>query len=429
MNWFLRTIVARGESLRRARLAVRFGLAFGAYCTCFVPILLSVSAPEAALWTAICSAAMLLAPLVVRWRQSIVLGSAVLVGAIAGLFTGTSATLGGLSSPTTPCLAIAPIVALFLLGPRAGMSLSVFVIVVAGTLYGVELTETPLPLMVDPRAVPFLKMAGIVTVVVVVLIFLLQYESAQNSALRTMSRANRRMVEMIGHLEATSAALRRSAAEFDGSYADAAALRDSDDPSSPLNDGAITPTRGLTQQMMTAAGSGRSMIDGVDDSIRGMIDQYKLISLRIGELHQQSGIIADMVRTIDTISNRLDLMALNTGIEAEHAGPFGQNFKLLAADMRRLAEQVLNETARIKQAISQVQRHTTAAINASRAGQILTDQGSAKLDLMSTTFEEIYQLVERVATASKQITSDTVAQLATIYDLVNASLRADGEQG
>ena len=426
MNWFLTTVVAHGRALRRARLLVQFGLSFGVYCACFVPILFYVSAPEAAIGTAVTSTGMILSPFLLRWGRSIALASSVLVASIALLFTITGATLGGLSAPTTPCLVIAPIVALFLLGPRAGIYLSVVAVAAAGTFYGFDLAGSPLPLLVEPRAVDFLKMAGVLTVVAVSLVFLLQYDRQQNSALRAMSSANMRMVEMVSHLEATSATLRESAAEFDTNYAPI--MFDSSYGQIPGWQGDdLTSPVGLTHQMLMATRSGRSMIGAVSESIRGMIDQYDLISQRIRELHQQSGIIAEMVSTIDSISNRLDMMALSTGIEAAHAGPSGRSFERLAADMRRLAEQVLDETSRIKTVIGKVQHHTAAALKASQIGQILTEEGSAKLELMARAFDEIYQLVEQTATASRQITGDTVTQLAVIHDLVQASLQAGDE--
>lgn len=430
MSWFLATFTARGKSLRRARLVVQFGFGFGLYCICFVPILLLVSAPEAALCTFLSSSTMLLVPFILRWGRSVPMSSTLLVAAIACLFTGTTVTLGGLDSPTTPCLAIAPIVALFLLGPRPGAYWSILVTLLVGGLYGLEVAKTPFPLLVDADAVPFLDFAGFITVVGVSLVFLLNYDSAQRLALKRMSRFNRRMVEMISHLEATSTALSKSATEF---YGDTTKLgvRAHSSTRARTAPGLRNNARhnaGLTQQMLEATVSGREMIVSVDESFRGMIQQYKVISQRIAELYQQSGIIEDMVHTIDSISNRLDLMALNTGIEAEHAGVYGRNFKLLAGDMRRLAERVLSETSRIKNAIRKVQDHTTAALSASQAGQVLTDESVSQLDLMSSTFDDIYALVERTATASKQLTNDTATQLTTIYDLVNTSLETSDRE-
>jgi len=135
-----------------------------------------------------------------------------------------------------------------------------------------------------------------------------------------------------------------------------------------------------------------------------------------------------MVHTIDNISDRLDLMALNTGIEAANAGAAGERFRLLAEDMRRLAERVLDETTRIKQSIRAVHAHTQAVTDASLAGQALTDEGRAQLESMARVFDDLYTLIERTADASKRITSETKRQLGAIQALVETALPEDARE-
>lgn len=413
MKWFIPNHIQEGlaAELQRARLLVQFSLGFGSFGISFSAIMLLMGAPWPALYNLLLSLIIVGLPLVLRWTGSMHLTANALVITMAVLMAGLTTMLGGIHSPNLPVMSVCPMVAAFLLGRR----MAVFWIgVVLSTYVSVyvldELLEYPWFFFhIQGEALALLRTAGMCVLAVLVIVFVLQYDSAKNRALSVVSRANQRMADLITHLDATSTALGRSAAEFLG-------------PESGVQ---AAPTVGLTQQMLTTATSSRAMIHRVRDSIRGMIEQYNQISIRIHELHEQSGTIAEMVRTIDSISDRLDLMALNTGIEAANAGAAGQRFKLLADDMRRLAERVLSETTRIKASIRLVESHTKAATDASLAGQALTDEGVAQLQTMSHAFDEMYALIEHTADASKRITSETMSQLDTIHVLVEMVISSD----
>ncbi|MCG8419538.1 MAG: methyl-accepting chemotaxis protein [Proteobacteria bacterium] len=435
------------EQAQRRRLLSRFGVGFGLMNMGFVPFLFVLSAYEAALITAVTTPIMTASPLFLRWTGSLDLSATILVASTVLLFGGVSVFVGGLEAPTMPVLPVAPILALFLISRASGFFWSIVVIGLIAAFFAAKQLDVALPQLIPDTSMPIFRAMGLATIVGVSLIFLLQYDVAKSDALAAVKRSNRRLVELIGHLNATSAALSRSAAEFLGTDLDEAGALDqaSATPSSdvartsrPGMPGGVLTERsdragghspdarsaGLTQQMLSTANFSREMIVGVGAAIRGMIGQYTSISQRIHELHQQSGTIAELVETIDSISDRLDLMALNTGIEAAHAGEQGKRFQLLADDMRRLAERVLDETHRIKSSIRAVQTHTQAAIDASTAGQALTDEGTLKLEAMSRTFDDMHRLIERTADASQRITNDTIAQLTTIHNLVSESLRS-----
>ncbi|MEM9493613.1 MAG: hypothetical protein AAGC55_30975, partial [Myxococcota bacterium] len=97
-------------------------------------------------------------------------------------------------------------------------------------------------------------------------------------------------------------------------------------------------------------------------------------------------------------------------------------------DMRRLAERVVGETNRIKKAIRAVEQHTRAALDASMAGQALTDEGVTQIEAMSRTFDDMHRLIERTADARERITNDTIRQLTAIHNLVTESL-GEHQQG
>lgn len=414
-SWLLPrvTIDWPAEDRHRALRFVQLALGFGAIGAIISALLAAMGAYGPALYNLAGSVLLASTPLVLRWTGSLRLACHAM---IAGLTGGTfllGTMLGGMEAPHLPVASVYPILAMLLAGRRAALFWGGVVAAAYVLLYTLDvLIGLHFPTPFDADALALVETLSLCVLVVLVLVFVSLYDAAQDRSLAVVHAANHRMIAMIAHLDATSRALGRSAAEFLGT------------------DAGVTdaPAVGLTQQMLTTAGSSRAMILRVQGSIRGMIEQYSAISARIRELSSVSDTIAEMVHTIDNISDRLDLMALNTGIEAANAGSAGERFRLLAEDMRRLAERVLDETTRIKQSIRAVQVHTQAATDASLAGQALTDEGRAQLESMARGFDDLYTLIERTADASKRVTSETKRQLGAIQALVETALPEDARE-
>lgn len=401
------------DERHRALRFVQLALGFGGIGAIVSAILAAMDARGPALYNLAGSVLVASTPLLLRWTGSLRLACHAMIAGVAGGMFLLAIMLGGMQAPHLPVASVCPILAMLLVGRRAALFWGGVVAASYVLLYALDvLVGLRLPTPFDAGGLALIETLSLCVLVVLALVFVSLYDAAQERSLAVVHDANHRMVAMIAHLDATSRALGRSAAEFLGA------------------DAGVTdaPTVGLTQQMLITAGSSRSMIQRVQGSIRGMIEQYSAISARIRELSSVSDTIAAMVHTIDNISDRLDLMALNTGIEAANAGAAGERFRLLAEDMRRLAERVLDETTRIKQSIRAVQAHTQAATDASLAGQALTDEGRTQLERMARVFDDLYALIERTADASKRVTSETKRQLGAIQALVETALPEDARE-
>ncbi|MEM9489751.1 MAG: methyl-accepting chemotaxis protein [Myxococcota bacterium] len=411
-RWFLSKSIRQGDKaeLQRAILAIKFALGVGVFTAVFSIALFAMGAVVLAAYDVVISLVLCLAPLVMRFGASVTAGCHAVVSAIVMMIVGLSILGGGMTSPTVPALVMAPMVALFLSNRAGAYAWTGIVVAVVIVIAAIEGTGHEFVLYLDASLMPFIRASVYGALFLNALFFVMLYDTAKQSALDEVNAANQRISKMIVHVEATGAALSRSAAAFFGA--------ERAGPTPEPND------KGLTQQMMATAEDGRELIARVAERIHGMISQYEQISRRINDLYEQSGAITTMVSTIDNVSDRLDLMALNIGIEAANAGPAGRNFRLLADDMRRLAERVITETREIKRVMRQVRKHTDAAMSASQAGQNLTDSGVMELDRMSKSFDNLYDLIERTAEASKKVTKDTEVQIEAIHELASATSSA-----
>ena len=85
--------------------------------------------------------------------------------------------------------------------------------------------------------------------------------------------------------------------------------------------------------------------------------------------------IGTVVEVIDEIADRSDLLALNAALEGAKAGEAGRGFSIVAAEMRRLAENVMESTKEIKNLITEIREATHAAKEASDGNKRMAAEG------------------------------------------------------
>jgi methyl-accepting chemotaxis protein len=126
--------------------------------------------------------------------------------------------------------------------------------------------------------------------------------------------------------------------------------------------------------------------------------------------------VLDMIRVIDDVAARTNLLAMNAAIEAAHAGEAGKGFAVVADEIRKLASSTAENSATIAQTLTQL----TQRIN----------EASSSSEESGRAFEEIHQEVGAVVTAFEEITAST-GELATgseeVLRAVNELLDASRE--
>jgi hypothetical protein len=407
MRWLLQGLRdSSGDSLRAARLLIAFTtgtfvgtLIFGALFVFLQPRPLGV-------FVMLMAAPIGGAAFVVRWSGSVPLAGHVYLLSVWIMVSGVALVLGGVQSPAFPAYAVLILGATFMIGRRSGIA---WTVIAVASILVIELTQGLfLPRFQISNSVSiFFSVLSLSVVSALVCLFALLYDDAKSSAVQELRGANQRIAQMIVQLEQASERLILSSERFLG--------RDA--------------TSGLIGRMMRKTRSGHIAIEESRTSVSGMIDQYRQISARVQELHRYSQRIVEMVSTIDRISDRLDMMALNVGIEASRTGEAGRQFSILASDMRLLAERVLAETRQIQSALQSVHAQIDQVRQSSASGQILTEVSASKITAMAETFHELYTLVEETESAAGQITEDTLAQLDAVRRLVSAAatVRATGK--
>jgi methyl-accepting chemotaxis protein len=122
--------------------------------------------------------------------------------------------------------------------------------------------------------------------------------------------------------------------------------------------------------------------------------------------------INESIALIDSIADQTKLIAFNASLEAaasvdidaEGAGDSAR-FSVVAAEIRRFADNVVDSTAEIKEQIQELQRASRSLIEEANNGRLQIDQGYERVVRQKEVFEQIVEVSQNVAVFSQQISN------------------------
>ncbi len=226
--------------------------------------------------------------------------------------------------------------------------------------------------------------------------------TATDSLQRTSIRSEATAAEQAAALNETSATteeLARSARQIAGSA------------------GAVLELAGRT---LEAAQQGQSDAAAFQAAVDRMKQDNKSIAGAVDRLQRRVQQIGRIVELINAVADRSDLLALSAELEGTRAGDVGRGFSLVGAEMRRLAENVLESTAEVEELIAEIRDATVRTAEATEKGSHLTERGTALADEVTFSLSRVAELALETSNQVRTITLATQQQQSGTDQLAEA---------
>lgn len=174
------------------------------------------------------------------------------------------------------------------------------------------------------------------------------------------------------------------------------------------------------KQTLEAARRGRASAEGFLGAMAEVRRGNQAIADSVVRLNKRVQQVGRIIEFINGIADKSDLLALNAELEGNKAGEVGRGFSLVAAEMRRLAESVMQSTREIAGLIDEIRDATNAAVMATEAGVKATDAGTALAEQVGEGLGGILEYADQSAEAMQRISFATAQQEQGTEQLVSA---------
>ncbi len=186
----------------------------------------------------------------------------------------------------------------------------------------------------------------------------------------------------------------------------------------------------------SAVDEARAVVNEMVGGITEIRQESKEVAESIGRLNQDLQQVSRIAQVIKQVADRSDLLALNAALEGTKAGEVGRGFSLVAAEMRKLAENVAVSARDIGRLVENVQASGDQAVSKARDGVDANDRGVAIAQKASAVFQQIAELsrgtkeaAQQIAIATrqqKQSSEQAVQGARNVADLVKKGVDATG---
>jgi methyl-accepting chemotaxis protein len=176
----------------------------------------------------------------------------------------------------------------------------------------------------------------------------------------------------------------------------------------------------IAEQTLTGARQGEGSIKSFMEAMEKVRHNAIEVDEAIGKLSRRVERIGTVVEVIDEIADRSDLLALNAALEGAKAGEAGRGFSIVAAEMRRLAENVMESTKEIKNLITEIREATHAAKEASDGNKKMAAEGEKLGSNAMTNVTGIVAGIQETSDAARVIHLATQQQRTATEQVVQS---------
>lgn len=159
------------------------------------------------------------------------------------------------------------------------------------------------------------------------------------------------------------------------------------------------------------------------ENIRSIVSESSHVIKTLGE---KSGEIGNIIKFIDSVTKRINLLALNASIISSQAGEHGKAFAVVAAEMENLANQTSTSTVEISLMINAIEDMVQNTVQANEVGMWGVEEGVT----LANTAGEILKKIQDRSKASREMSKRIMAatgEQAAMAEGVLESIREESK--
>ena len=162
-------------------------------------------------------------------------------------------------------------------------------------------------------------------------------------------------------------------------------------------------TEQISRQGQEAVANTISGMQTIQQRVEAIADNILLLSERTQQ-------IGEIIETVNALADQSKLLALNASIEAARAGEEGRGFAVVALEVRQLAEQSREATARVRDILNEIQQATNNAVMVTEEGSKGAAHGMNLVENAGTSIRHLAGSLEEATEAALNIANSAIHQ-------------------
>jgi len=176
----------------------------------------------------------------------------------------------------------------------------------------------------------------------------------------------------------------------------------------------------MAETSLGNAESGQQAVMNTLDSMESIKARAQSSAAKILQLGERSQQIGQVLTIINSIADQTKILALNAAIEAARAGEAGKGFSVVAVEIRKLAESVVDSTGEIETIMTEIQGAANDLVIATEQELKQVEGGVDLAHVTGDNFDQILATIEQTTSAAKEISAATQQQRSATEQVVKA---------
>jgi methyl-accepting chemotaxis protein len=212
--------------------------------------------------------------------------------------------------------------------------------------------------------------------------------------------AGERLVAVEGDAAAALARQDRAVRSFTGSAHEISAAVTQISSTSEQLLAATGGVKDVAREAASVAEEGRGGLESMTASMEQLDAAMNAFTRKLATISQRAGGITSVVTTISKVAEQTNLLSVNATIEAEKAGESGRGFRIVAQEIRRLADQTALATKDIERMVREMQ---AAVASGTMEMDRFRNEVSSRIGQVAEVSEKLGRIIEPVQAVTRSL--------------------------
>jgi methyl-accepting chemotaxis protein len=176
----------------------------------------------------------------------------------------------------------------------------------------------------------------------------------------------------------------------------------------------------LAQDAVRVGQDGAESVDAILQGMQEIRSKVEDIAQNILSLSEQTQQIGDIISTVTDIADQSNILAINAAIEAAKAGEQGKGFAVVAGEVRNLAEQSKQATAKVRTILVDIQKATNAAVLVTEQGTRGVESGITLAQRAGGVISQLTGAINNASQSALQISAASRQQSLAMEQIAQA---------